>query len=172
MYFIAIKISEELLGVPRIISGRDMANPGVDYLSIMAYAAWHRPEDQQVDLEETIASIDSSQVESSPSEIDLLNNNSLPVEEIVSISSQVTESSLPDSRSESHDQDVVDECDNYRKENITEVQEPVIQYNLNVNEEEKTQTTLDNAQKENTLPSVKQSNKYNGKYKAISVLFF
>ena len=40
--FSAMAVSESQLGVPSVLSAKDMINPEVDHIGVMAYAAWHR----------------------------------------------------------------------------------------------------------------------------------
>ena len=41
-FFPAMRVSENSFGVPPVITARDMADPEVDHIGTMAYAAWHR----------------------------------------------------------------------------------------------------------------------------------
>lgn len=34
-------VSEEQLGVPHVLNAKDMTNPEVDHIALMAYTAWH-----------------------------------------------------------------------------------------------------------------------------------
>ena len=40
-----MRVSESEFSVPPVIGARDMANPEVDHIGVMAYAAWHRSAD-------------------------------------------------------------------------------------------------------------------------------
>ena len=40
-----MKVSESVFSVPAVIKPKDMENPEVDHIGVMAYAAWHRNAD-------------------------------------------------------------------------------------------------------------------------------